>query len=325
MPQLYEAVNNMTGDRYVGVTNRTMDVRRRHHIASAKSGRKGCHKFWAALRKYGPHAFAWTVLQEFEDYDAALEAEKAEISSSKPSYNISRGGQFALRGVPRTREWNENISMGLKGRTLSEAQRQTMRGRKPERGIPVVCLNGDKRWFKSIMDASEHFGIGASQINNSCRGREVSAGGLFFAYASEVTDGEMDRRVERLRQAKAAKKHVRSVVCVNDGRIFATVTLAAEAYDICISRITQICTKGGRAANGLRFRYADGNERPLYPGRGPLANAKSIRCLDDGAIYQSAAEAARAYGMKSYRNIVTVAAGKRSKAGGRRFAYAEAA
>jgi hypothetical protein len=59
-------------------------------------------------------------------------------------------------------------------------------------------------------------------------------------------------------QTHIGKYPVKSVVCVNDGKVFGTIRQASEHYGICRSAIYACCTRWSkRSKSGLIFRFAE--------------------------------------------------------------------
>lgn len=115
---VYLATNLVNGKRYIGVTSKAVAVRRIQHERHALNGKRvQCRFFHFAIRKYGPEAFAWTILATCETFDEGLREEVRLISEIRPEYNLTIGGQ------------------GSKGRIVTQEQRaahsRRMKGRKP--------------------------------------------------------------------------------------------------------------------------------------------------------------------------------------------------
>jgi len=62
----YIAIHESSGKKYVGISNRTLEARRREHESHAACGTFNS-KFHAALRKYGKDNFIWGQLAEGEE------------------------------------------------------------------------------------------------------------------------------------------------------------------------------------------------------------------------------------------------------------------
>ena len=155
---------------------------------------------------------------------------------------------------------------------------------------------------------------------------------------------------QRLREWGLANKHhfaryakmgpeasKRSVICLNDGKTFASAAEAARAYEISQSLVVEVCNRNPRriTAKGNVFRYVDDNHDPegelaacmARKHSGPRTRAmklrKMVECVNDGAIYPCLADAGAAYGIhKSY--ISEVCRGEKPSAHGLKFQYVEA-
>jgi group I intron endonuclease len=135
---VYLATNRINGKRYIGATSKTLDLRRRGHLYQAKSGLRGCTRFYAAIRKHGSEAFEWSELRNCATFEEALIEERKLIAEIRPEYNLRPGGQGhcsspakprgpqspdvikkradANRGKVPTAEHREKIRKALKGR-----------------------------------------------------------------------------------------------------------------------------------------------------------------------------------------------------------------
>jgi hypothetical protein len=98
--------------------------------------------FHRALRKYGPDAFEFQILQEFESVEDAKRAEINAIAHLSPEYNKTLGGdgvwgykhtpeaiernRQAHIGFKHTEETCERIAAGQRGRTRSVETRARM-------------------------------------------------------------------------------------------------------------------------------------------------------------------------------------------------------
>ncbi|MCG7348897.1 NUMOD3 domain-containing DNA-binding protein [Sphingomonas sp. ACRSK] len=93
---VYLARNVITGDRYVGQTSRSIDVRVREHLRHCRRTGKNKGIFHKALLKYGAEAFRWSVLGRARDRDALDRLEQAWIDFFKcrapNGYNLECGG-----------------------------------------------------------------------------------------------------------------------------------------------------------------------------------------------------------------------------------------
>lgn len=105
-----------SGRRYIGLTKRTLRFRWNQHVLNAKKKLgKGCHHFWAAIRKYGKDAFSHNVLETCDTLEEANEAEEAWISSFSSRYpdfgfNLARGGNHVPDSKPLSTEERSLLS-----------------------------------------------------------------------------------------------------------------------------------------------------------------------------------------------------------------------
>jgi len=111
---IYRALCVVTGKSYVG---KTVDFcsrahgRRQAHLSAAASGKDDAPKFYRALRKYGPEAFIWEVLEEVpaSAREALNERERfwiAKLDTINSGYNCLPGGEghpLGYKASPETR------------------------------------------------------------------------------------------------------------------------------------------------------------------------------------------------------------------------------
>lgn len=250
---VYIAVNIRNGKRYIGVTGKGVEHRSQKHWEKARAGGNECPRFYAAMRKYGPDAFAWKVLFVGEDRMEAYRQEFQFVRDLSPEYNSIDGGL----GAPGLDPWNRR---------------------------EVVCLE-DGVVHRSAMDAAKFYSIDLSELCKVLRGQNRWAKGLHFAYANEaVVDlakliDEIDsafiqgmRRVKnrkarhgavvngkdsRGRSAAGPMAMYRKIVCINDGAVFDSISSAARHYDIDAGSISRVCGGFRDTAAGKRFRFLD--------------------------------------------------------------------
>lgn len=126
------------------------------------------------------------------------------------------------------------------------------------------------------------------------------------------------------------RSNLRKVVCLDDGRVFESVTSAAKHYGVRISRIVAVC-KGygtGKTTGGLVFRYfgehagglLEANRiRAGIPKRGSWRQRK-ILCVEDKKIFADIEACAKAYNV-SGSAIRAVCNGKYQLCRGKRFVF----
>lgn len=161
---IYIVTNKLTGDRYIGMTTRTLEDRWYHHCKAAEYNKSS--RFYNAIRKYGKDNFTVEFLCE------GLGLEEVQmISSLQPEYNLTAGGtggdtsaspayQAALAkrdlsGPKNPNYGNRGEKNPLYGRKKTESEREKYRlGYKGKR-IPVKVNGID---YESVSRAAKQLG-----------------------------------------------------------------------------------------------------------------------------------------------------------------------
>ena len=93
---VYCATNKINGKKYVGVTKRGLDKRRRSHEYDSTKDNPNITHFHRAIKKYGKDNFEWKIVETYPTYEEALEGEKFYIKKYKTinphGYNLTYGG-----------------------------------------------------------------------------------------------------------------------------------------------------------------------------------------------------------------------------------------
>jgi len=201
---VYVATNIINGGHYVGCTKIGLSRRRYQHERDARRGvNKGA--FHAAIRKYGPEAFKWTIHATFATREEAADAERSLIETTSPRYNSTVGGE------------------GYKPRVMSAAARARL----------------------AAMHKGNTYRLGKN-------------------HSDEVRDqlrniGLRDKEKWMLRSHLGPKASSKEVVCLNDGATYASASEAARAYSLKKSAVIEVCGRHPRryTAGGLTFRYVE--------------------------------------------------------------------
>lgn len=274
----YKVVNQIDGKSYIGVTQRGMATREKQHRYDARRG--AGHLLHAAMRKHGGENFVFEQLGDFgDDFDLALIFEQEAIAKWEPEYNLSEGGEG--RTGPMTEEHKKALSrankgqgLGRKGPPMSEETKQRLRevnkgnqhmlGHKhteetkkkvgeAHRGRVHLSRRGVPRSPETIakMSASQK---GRASIWKGAKrdyGAKVSA-----ALAGKKLDmTEARRSALAVSVAKASTANKRPVVCLTDGRVFASSVEAAEFYGARKAAVSQAIRRGYALRSGHRFSW----------------------------------------------------------------------
>ena len=244
---IYLAINLVNGKKYVGKTIGRVRTRIRSHIANSRSGLRKM-AFDSALKKYGYESFEWRILFLSEDPLSLNILEKEfiikENTRGKEGYNSTDGGE----GVP--------------GMIWSEEQVSRMVSNRKK--IMIKCLSTGEE-FSSTKEAAEKLGLYRCAISSTCRGRQDSTHGYEFEYLDpklrEVAKKTKESRViatliANKKSISAMQKASRKqVICLNDGKIYSSVTEASLSYGLHPSQVSNYCRGNHLNRSELLFEY----------------------------------------------------------------------
>lgn len=165
---------------------------------------------------------------------------------------------------------NINITMNVNDTAKNH------KGGKPKKA--VICFT-DNITFPSATEAAKHYGIDVKSISAACLGRVKTVKGKSFAYIDEnnnpiapvfakttdakpVKDITVQKEAVVTAEGKRDSKNCKFVMCITDGKYFASVLDAAEYYGTSGSCISRACHGQGKAAGGKQFCFL--NDIPMY-------------------------------------------------------------
>jgi len=140
---LYQAINLVNGNRYIGITKAGLHKRASRHFRTARLFQAGSI-FGAAIRKYKQRNIKFSVLAVCPTWEYAQKLEVAAISTFRPEYNITAGGDGCV-GYRHTEEHKKYMSNLLKGHknflgkthspeTIAKMRKSAIRARAEGRG-----------------------------------------------------------------------------------------------------------------------------------------------------------------------------------------------
>lgn len=262
MPIVYLATNVINGKRYVGATKHSLDHRRKKHVSDARNN-GFCRAFYAAIRKYGPDAFEWSILHECESIEMAMQVEVDKIRELVPEYNITAGGR-GLIGIPRTEDWLRKMSLSQKGRKMPAHRRAaalaSLEAGREARARAVMCLN-DGAVFRRIKDAADYYGLRFEDVRACAAGLALSTHGRSFVFSTKKwTESERLAALDKIRLRKEAERsrlkagaRSEAVRCISDGMIYKNGRDAARAYGVSAATISLLCSQKRASKGGLMF------------------------------------------------------------------------
>jgi len=140
----------------------------------------------------------------------------------------------------------------------------------------VIELLSKKR-FGSLKEAADFFGTSIGGISANCSGKRKSCNGHIFMYLDQYQSLSAKKRLAKdnisIESIKAETKrkmseshkgqflgskhpNARSVVELNSGLKFATMTQAAKFYDLHISSISMVCNGKLKTVGKKKYRFA---------------------------------------------------------------------
>jgi group I intron endonuclease len=159
---IYRAVNKINSKSYVGKTEKTLEIRKKWHLASVKQ--KSKFAFHRAIAKYGIESFDWEVIYLANNLEDLNSKEQHYInlyeSFGPAGYNMTAGGEGQSGWIPskETRKiwseqrqgktpWNAGKSV-LKAVVIDEekAQKKLLANQKRSK-----ALKGRATWNKGVV------------------------------------------------------------------------------------------------------------------------------------------------------------------------------
>jgi group I intron endonuclease len=209
---VYAVTNKETKMVYVGLTTKSLEVRKKDHIKKSKKGKS--YAFQQAIATYGPEAFRWEQVDTALTIDELAQKEKAYIlkyNSQEDGYNLSVGGDV------QKSVYQYNISTGVLVNKFSNLTDAGATVNLTKQDLSKVCLSVNKVsngfvWsysstypihindnrrkvvqqltlegeflteYKSVSEASKLTGCNKTSIAKVCRGERQSCGGFSWKF-----------------------------------------------------------------------------------------------------------------------------------------------
>ena len=240
---VYMLTCRVNGKRYVG---QSVNIKRR--MKEHKSVRDCKTVISKAIAKYGWDAFDKTVL-EFCPVEELDEKEIYYIAKLKPEYNLAEGGS------------------GPRGYKSLSAIKKSQK--------PIICIDTGEI-FDSVNSAAAKVGVTRSCISMALNGKTKMAGGYRRAYlnpddkVSEKTSEDLGRANRgRKQSAEQIEKRVahrkgkkreninwgKPVFCVETGRIFDSIKIAAESVGITPCFLSKVLHGIKKTAGGYHWKF----------------------------------------------------------------------
>ena len=188
---VYSLINNVTGERYIGMTSQSLKKRFRNG-----RGYKGYTQIKQAIDIYGWDNFSYEVLAKTDSVEKAEELEKYYIvkyDTIKHGYNKQSGGLKATSYeiTELHRQHMRDAQLGSHHSPKTEFKKGELSMAHITRMKPVYCVNNGKMYINSIV-AGKELNIPARSIRRVCSGERTHTHGYMFisVEVNEVIDNE---------------------------------------------------------------------------------------------------------------------------------------
>lgn len=227
----YEAVNLINGKRYIGITRRGLETRKRRHIQTSNSGRGSV--IGAALRKYGTNNFSFKTLVVCPDWQYAKDVEIAAIKTFKPEYNVTAGGDGAV-GFRHSEEHKTRVSERQRGNKYWLGKKHAPEAKEKMRQSRLAGVGGPVKGKKLTLSAEER----------ERRRIRISGNKYFLGRKHSPESIQLMRVVMAHNPARA-----NPIVCLATGIIYPSVNDAVQKL--------RTCSKTIRKNIGILYKYLD--------------------------------------------------------------------
>ena len=247
--KVYVHINKINNKKYVGITKQNPRDRWRHDGVSYKTQ----IKFYRAIQKYGWDNFEHIIL--FENLTAKEAGLKEQelikfFDSYNNGYNADLGGSV----TNHSEATREKMRQSMLGKKHTQETKDKIKKSKIKDSLSVICIETNKI-YNSLADAEKATGIDKSSISKCCRGIMLHAGGFTWRYANiEIAKNYMKETCNRKDKTK------KSVICLNTGKIYQTVSEAAKDTNSDASNIIKVCKGKYKTTNNLKWSYYNENE-----------------------------------------------------------------
>lgn len=189
---------------------------------------------------------------------------------------------------------------------------------RPSEHLRVICLESGMV-YENAEAAAREVGTAKHGILNCIEGAQLSAGG--FHWAPEGSDLTIEQ-IEAGRKLK--RRDARRVVCLETGEAFESEKAAAESVGTSAHSI-RACVDGKiMTVQGLHWALGgSGASISSIEFMRKRTSAKPVICLETGEVFESAAAAAKAVGLKGSSSLSACLRGKAMTAGGFHWAFAD--
>lgn len=283
MGQIYMIKNNVNLKVYIGQTIRNIDYRYGSNGITSVLNTTHNEHLKKSIAKYGVDNFELIILHE--DIDEKNELNILEQKCIK-KYNST--------------DPEKGYNKILTHESMGELTKKS-----------IICIN-DGLIYDSLLAASEYYNVHISKISSVCNGNRKHTRNLVFKFYDE--DKKYDIR------EYIPKKVGKKVICINDNKIFDSITDAGKYYEIGTDSISACCNgRNISTKTGLQFAFYDkGRKYSTHSIYTPPT--RKVICIDTGQVFSSAKEVCKEMNI-GIGNLSSVLQKRSKTAKGYRFEY----
>lgn len=274
------SIKSPSNKRYIGITKRNPKNRYQEHVRHSLNRRLN-RKLYKAFRRYGKELMELEILEVIEsDCEYGLMDKLHELEVAYVErYDSFHNGYNGTVGGEGT--------VGMSGE--------------------LNAFYGKRHNLETLRRLSK---LGRLRTHSEETKRKIAEAGkgVYHTEKSKVKMKEYwtDRKGKR-------------VTCLDDGKVFDSITLCAEHYNISRSDIRKVCEGERITAHGKRFRFMEGNsvvevEEPLNK------RVRSVQCVENGKVYESIQACCDDLGVR-HQHVSAILRGKQKTTKGYSFVY----
>ena len=243
---IYKIENLINSKVYIGQTINNPTRRFNQHQSKLRKNAHDNSYLQNAWNKYTEENFKFKIINkcpiaELDEIEISLISKYNELGKC---YNLETGGHLRKELHEDTRKLlSEALTEKWKDKQYLEKMKKNLMKK-------IICIN-TRVIYESTVSASEQLGIKYQNINQVCRGNNISTRGVDgkyyqFAYYEE---GKI-YKLQKLKNNRESK----AVVCVNTGKIYNSSVKASEEMNAQQGHISACCLGkrnfAGRMDNG---------------------------------------------------------------------------
>ena len=249
MYKIYKYTNKINGKKYIGQTMNSLEER----AQSQGSNYQTCPRFWNAIQKYGWASFIGEIIiDNIKTKEEANYLEQYYISvyqsdNEEYGYNISSGVHSSKS------EYERNLISEKAKERYKDSSKNPMYGKKHNLES-IQKMSDCKKGFKNPMFGKHMSEESKEKRRKTCIEKEIS-------FSHTVSDE--NKKKASIRMKERAKKWSKPVRCLEDGKVFSSISECAKYYGVCDTTMSEYLYSLNKekrtCAKGRHFEFVINN------------------------------------------------------------------